>query len=824
MNKVKLAYRRMLVFPRTLLCVVGLLVLPFAWYLQDFRFDASSDTLVVRGDPKLETYERMTEQFGGDEFLVIAYTPRTGDLFTRSVLDHLGHLQADVAALDGISATFSILDAPLVQSPAIPLEQMSDEYRTLRDPDVDLELACKELTSSPLFRNFLISENGQASVIRVDLERNDELADARERREALRDRRDRGEEVSDELAAAEAQYTELRTAFVDQRQQLIDAVRAVRDRYSASAIVHVSGVPMIAADMIEFVKSDIQTFGGLVFFVVLALLFFFFRRLRWVFLPIAISGLTILITMGLLGYVAKPVTVISSNFISLLAIICISFSIHLMVRYRELRADDEDTDQCSLVLETMESKFAPCLYTGLTTMLAFGSMLGSSIVPVEDFGWMMCLGIAISFVITYTVFPAVLLWLGKGRPAATLGEEVPLTIWLCHAVTRHSITVLLIAVVTAGAAGYGLTRISFDNRFIDYFDDSTEIHRGMAFIDRHLGGTIPFDVFLQLGAYDDTTDGADDFFSSPGGDAWSERYWFTRTRIDTVAGLHQMIDQRRSTGKVISISTLEQLAQDFNDGEPLSNVEMAYALGALPEDIRQQLVLPYANPETGLARINARIQETGPRFSKTELIDDVRQYAETELGLAPDEVVITGMMVLFNDMLQRLADSQARTLFYVILATFVMFVLLLRAPYLAVLALVPNVIAAATVISVMGYLSIPLDMMTITIAAISIGIGVDDAIHYLHRFREELRERGDVRDAVAAAHRTIGRAMYYTSVIIMAGFSILAFSNFLPTVYFGLLTALAMMLALLANLTVLPALLVRLYSPRLVRAAKRPEV
>ena len=805
----KSAYRGLLRYPRAVLFGVVLAVLPFAWFAQDFRFDASADTLVVEGDPKLETYRRMTETFGGDEFLVIAYMPREGDLFSRPVLEHIGALQAELDAIEGVAGTYSMLDAPLIKSPPVPLERMSEEYRTLRDADVDLELARQELTGSPLFRDFLISSDGTASVIRVDLQQNTELASAQSARDAARDG------TSSDRGDAEARYDELRARYVADRQRLMDEIRSTRDRFTDTAIVHVSGVPMIAADMIEYVKSDIETFGSLVFAVIVAALLFFFRRLRWVVLPVVISGTSILITMGILGFFGKPVTVISSNFISLLAIICISFSIHLIVRYRELRADDEETPQRDLVIETMESKFAPCLYTGLTTMLAFGSMLGSSIVPVEDFGWMMCLGIFVSFIVTYLVFPAVLLAIGKGAPSPTIGDEVTLTVWLSRLSVERSAAVLIAGIVVAAVAGYGLTRISFDNRFINYFDEDTEIHRGMAFIDRNLGGTIPFDVYLQLGPYEEA--GEDDFFASPDAEAWPERYWFTRNRIDTVAEMHRFVDERRSTGKVLSVSTLDRLARDFNDGEALSNVEMAYALDALPEAVRSQLVTPYADPPSGFARIASRISETGPRFSKDKLIADIRQFAGEELGLSEDEIVITGMMVLFNDMLQRLAESQSRTLLYVIGATFLMFVLLLRAPLLAILALIPNLVAAATVVSVMGYLSIPMDMMTITIAAICIGIGVDDAIHYLHRFREELSERGNVVEAVSAAHRTIGRAMYFTSVIIIAGFSILAFSNFLPTVYFGLLTALAMALALLANLTVLPALLVRVYHPRNLR-------
>ncbi len=788
-------YRALLRFPR-LIVAIGLgLTLSVGYFIKDFSFDASADTLVVEGDEKLATYRSMTTLFVGDDFLVIVYRPYKAGLFVRDSLANLAALQSDLAGISGVAGTFSILDAPLIKSPPVPLESMSTDYLTLRDASVDLALARDELTSSPLFSDYLISSDGSTAVIRIDLAQDGRFEDPQRRN------------------LDEAEYAVARSKYVDARHELIRSVREVRDRHTDLAEIYLSGVPMIAADMIEYVKSDLVVFGSLVFIAILALLFFFFRRPRWVLLPVLLSAITIVLTMGVLGLAMKPVTVVSSNFISLLAIICLSFSIHLIVRYREVLSLRPEIDHRVMIMETMKSKFAPCAYTGLTTILAFGSMLGSDIVPVEDFGWMMCLGITISFGVTYMLFPAVLLILGKGEPSSTLGRKIPLTSLFASLSQKHSSAIIVIAGVAFVIAAVGLSQLSFDNRFVDYFDDDTEIYQGMVYIDGHLGGTVPFDVYLQMGALELFDEGFDDFADSAG-EEWGERYWFTRDRIETVGLLHDEIAGQSTTGKVISIATLERLARDFNDGEALSNLELMYVLGELPPGVRDQLLLPYAKPDTGYARVSARIRESGPHFSRDALIAAIESYAVEELGFERSEVIVTGMMVLMNDMLRQLAESQARTLLYVVVATFIMFTLLLRSALLAVLALIPNVIAAACVISVMGFADIPLDMMTITIAAISIGIGVDDAIHYLHRFREELDLRGDVRTAVSEAHITIGRAMYFTSVIIIAGFSILAFSNFLPTVYFGLLTAFAMLLALVANLTVLPSLLIHFYRPR----------
>ena len=785
------------------------LVIVASYHIQYFTFDASPDTLVVEGDPKLKTYLDMTEIFGGDEFLVVTYTRKDqGSLFTDESLDHISEIQNELTSIEGVESVLSILDAPLIKNLPGDIEEMSQNYKTLRSSDVDRDLAREELQNSPLFADYLLSSDGLSTIIRLDLTQAFELEDIRKRRDKLRTTSTESEDPTELLDVAEQEYIVARKSYVDHREEVIANIRLIRDRHATSANLFISGVPMIAADMIRYVRSDLAIFGSLVFICTAILLYYFFRRGRWVLLPIVISAITILFTTGFLGYLQKPVTVVSSNFISLLAIICISFSIHLIVRYRELLSTKPDLNHMDLVLQTMQSKFIPCLYTALTTLLAFGSMLGSNIVPVEDFGWMMCLGIILAFIVTYTVFPSALLIMGEASPSATLNSRVALTMFLSKHARHNSRSVLAISIVLALVSAYGLKLISFDNRFIDYFDSDTDVHEGLKYINDHLGGTVPFDIYIQFEAFD-SLDEEDDFFT--GSDTYPDRYWYTLDRLNTIARLHEFVQQQKNVGKVISLATLEKISRDFNEGKKLTTLEIAYVIGELPTSLREQFLHPYARPADGLVRINASLSETGARFSRQQMIEDIEKYATNELGLAQDDFVVTGMMVLFNDMLRQLADSQLRTLIYVVLATFFMFSLLLRSMLLAILALIPNLIAASSVLAFMGYLSIPMDMMTITIAAISIGIGVDDAIHYLHRFKEEVSVDHDVNAAIKRAHLTIGRAMYFTSMTIIIGFSILTFSNFLPTVYFGILTALAMLIALLANLTILPSLLIVTY-------------
>jgi predicted RND superfamily exporter protein len=797
------SYGRWLNRHHWLLGMNGIAVVVAVLFWPRFTFDASSDTLVVDGDPALAYYQEIAARFGSDEFLVLTYRPDEHGLFTRASIDEIEAIESDLENLTGVAGVFSLLDAPLLESPPVQITELGDGYRTLRAPDVDLDAAKRELASSPLFGN-LLSTDGATTALRVDLIPEPRLDALMEERNALR----ASGADSDRLADVEMAYAIERAAYRDRREDLMQAVRAVRDRYRANADLHLGGVPMIAADMIDYVRSDVILFGSAVVVIVIGMLYVFFRRIRWVVLPVVTSAVTIGWVIGLLGFLSTPVTVVSSNFISLLAIITISFTIHLIVRYRELIVAHPDRSHEQLVADTMRSKFAPCLYTALTTMVAFGSLISSHIEPVVDFGWMMCVGVLASFAATYLLFPSLLLLFKKGHASPNVRARRIVTEALSTSVRGHHRIVLGVGAAIAMIAIFGVSRVSLDNRFIDYFDEDTEIRQGMLIIDRELGGTVPFEIVLSFDPFSEEALQSDDPFAFETNDDYPQRYWFTPDKIATLRQLQDYLLSDPQVGSVTSIANLEAIGRRFNDGQPLDGVQLALVLGAMPEAIRAQLIEPYAAPYHGELRLTGRVKETGAELNRDSLLADIRDFGHRQLGFDDDSFHITGMLVLFNNTLKQLFQSQTNTLVYVLGATFIMFVVLLRSLKLAVLGLVPNVLAAAAVIAVMGYLGIPLDMMTITIAAICIGIGVDDAIHYLHRFREELQIDDNAVEAVRRSHSSIGQAMYFTSITVIAGFSVLALSNFVPTVHFGLLTAVAMALALLANLTLLPALLI----------------
>ena len=813
LKKIATAYNAFISRPYLVLIFLAVLLGTSVYFTRYFSFDASADTLVAEKDPELDYYLEISKSFGQEDFVFMTYEPKQAPLLSAKSLQNIDRLQTKLEAIDGVKDVSSILDVPLLQSPPIDISKMADDYRTLRDDDVDLSQAMQELTTSPLFKELLISSDGSTTALRIGLKTHKEHARLWQERERLRDIENRTPEQQRKLEQISDEYNLVRQDYLDYRKQIMTDIRQIRDNILDEATIHLSGVPMIASDMIEFVKKDLLTFGILTITLIMMALYIFFRRLRWVLLPVFTAGVAVMLTVGILGVLRQPVTVISANFVALMLIFSISFTVHLMVRYREFVHEGLGLKHREMVLLTMTDKFAPCLYTALTTMAAFASFLTSDIVPVSDFGWIMCVGMVMALFANFTFFPAVLMALPEGEHRPMTSHQPRLTAIACFVALKGYWKVIITAAFLVFVSWQGMAKLSIDSRFIEYFRPGTEIREGLNYIDENMGGTIPMDIILTFPPYQPEPASEDDFFMMGEQDAYPQRYWFTPDKIAKLHQMHDYLEGKKPIGKIISLATLEELARSFNNGNPLGSVEIAAVMGAMPDEVKNEFIDPYAVPEKGLLRISTRIHETAPPYDRDAFIDNIKAFAVNELGFKPDEVRITGMNVFFNDMLNSLFESQVSTIGFVIAATLLMFMVLLRSVLMAVAGVLPNLLAAGIVLAIMGYAGINLDMMTITIAAIIIGIGVDDAIHYLHRYKQERHNGLTVDKAITSSHRHIGLALYFTSLTVVLGFSVLAFSNFVPTIYFGILTALAMVMALLVNLTILPSILM-IFRPR----------
>lgn len=793
------------------------------FYAQNYKVDASADALVLEGDEDLAFFREVSKRYAAEEFFIVAYQPETY-LFADETLEDLSQLVSDLETIDGVSTVMSILDVPLLYSPRVSIGGLIAGVKTLRDEGVDRDLVAEEFRNSPIYKQLLSSTDAKTTALQVGLVRDqtyNRLLDERDRLRVLNAAGDLSKADTDSLIMAEQVFKDYTVQSAERQRQLVENVRAVLDQHrTAATAIFLGGVPMIASDMVSFVKSDLQVFGiGILLFVIVVLTVIF-RSLRWVFLPLLVCVLTNIFMLGLLGFLDWRMTVISSNFIALLLIITLAIAVHLVVRYRELQLLRPQATQHELALATVTAMLRPCLYTGLTTIVAFMSLVISGIRPVMDFGWMMTIGVLVALLTTFIVVPVGMILGRAPTPEVkkqSSSDESIFTLRFARITENHGGKILAAAVFILLFSISGVMQLKVENRFIDYFDEATEIYRGMELVDSELGGTIPLELVVYPAAEqaiddDDSFDEFDDEFGDEFGESSSEiSPWFTIAGLNELDRIHQYMDGLTETGKVLSLATVYQLAQDLLGGG-LDDIQLALAYRNLPAEIKEVMITPYLYDEINEARITVRVKETSRTLNRAELLADLDRFMQEDMGYSEDRYRFTGMLVLYNNLLQSLFVSQILTLGLVFVAITAMLVVLFQSFNLALIGIVPNLMAALLVLGGMGWAGVPLDMMTITIAAISIGIGVDNTIHYVHRFKREFQHDGDYIATMYRCHASIGRAMYYTSITIIFGFSILALSNFKPSIYFGLLTGVAMLSALLGSLLLLPKLLL-LFKP-----------
>ncbi len=811
--------RLILEYSRFTLLVLVLVLGFFVWHTQYFRLDASADSLILEGDKDLEVLRQVGERYGSEEFLFLSYTPNA-DLFSDKALLPLANLRDEIRQIPQISSVTTLLDVPLLKSSDVPLAAMSENVQTLEKPTVVRERARLEFLNSPVYRDLIISADGKTTALQINLRANLEYPRLLKERDILRAKSRAGGLDADSLSRYEqllSRYDSLTREIDDERHQAIQAIRVIVDKYRDHGQLSLGGVPMIADDMISFIKSDLIVFGIGVFLFLIFTLGVIFRRLRWILLPLASCAYVGLLMIGVLGFLGWRVTVISSNFISLMLILTMSMNVHLIVRYRQLCKDQPDAGQRRLVLETARKMVWPCLYTALTTILAFASLMVSSIKPVIDFGWMMTVGLSVTFLTTFTLFPALLMQMPRSSVSPDEKDDYSFTAILAGVTQNYGQYILALTLVLVVIATIGISMLRVENSFINYFDEDTEIYQGMKLIDEKLGGTTPLDIIIDLGETV-TEDPADDPFgfggmmddlsAAFGFESKKEDTWFTPHRINTIKAVHDYLESQPEIGKVLSLAAPIRVAEELNDGRPLDSLALAIMYQQVPAEFRRAMIDPYIDIERDEGRISVRVKDSLEDLRRKEFIERLHRDLNEKVGLEKDRYQITGMLVLYSNMLQSLFSSQIETLGTVMAGIFLMLIVLFRSIRLAVIGILPNILSALLILGIIGLLSIPLDIMTITIAAITIGIAVDNAIHYIYRFREELPKRDhDYLRTLHYCHANIGKAIFYTAVTIIAGFSILILSNFIPTIYFGIFTAVAMAIALLAALTLLPKLI-----------------
>ena len=797
--------------PKRVLLIMLLVLMSMLSFSANFKLDASADSLILENDKDLLTYKDTVERYSTQEFIIMTYTPKQGKIFDINNLLLIKNLKEKLLSIKNISSVISIIDIPLVKSSEMPLIEMANNVPTIFSDGIDIIKAEDEILNSPIYKDLIISDDGETTAIQINLNKNDALVSLNNQKRELTEKRKYHGISSKELIKLEEitkSYIEIKETHGQEIHNLLKSVRLIQNQFSEKHNVElrIGGIPMIADDMIIYVKNDLINFGIGVFFFIVVTLIIIFREFRWVMLPIASCIYAVLFMIGLLGLLNWQVTVISSNFISLMLILTLSMNIHLIVRYKQLSSSC--INQYDAISMTTCQMVRPCLYTALTTIVAFASLIFSDIKPVIDFGYMMTFGLVVTFITSFILLPSILLLLKKVEMHQHNNSQFWFTKLLANLTINKGKYILFITFTILLSTIYGISQLRVENSFINYFKSNTEIYKGMKQIDEKLGGTTPLDIIIkfedpvQASSDDEFGDGLLDDDSDP------ESQWFTVKKINKIKKVHDYLDSLPEIGKVLSLASTIRVAEQLNRNEELNSMEMALLYKRVPAEVKSMAISPYISIEDNEARISARILDSQDDLRRNDLINKIKYDMEEKLNFKKESYFLTGVLILYNNMLQSLFDSQILSLGFVMAGIFLMFMVLFKSMMLSIIGIIPNLLAATFVLGLMGLINLPLDMMTITIAAIAIGIAVDNSIHYIYRFREEYESTKDYKLSLYKSHDSIGRAIFFTSITIIFGFSILVLSNFVPTIIFGLLTGLAMLVALLAVLTLLPKLII----------------
>jgi len=795
--------------PKSVLLILITLLLSFGYFTKDFQLDASSDTLLLENDPDLKYLREVNTKYGSKDFLVLTYTPKDS-LLASDTIKNLTNLKKDLTNLSWANNVITILDVPLLKNNDDPLAERIKNFKTLSSKDADKERGFDEIINSPIYKEFVISKDGKTSGILVYIKTDEKLSNFIKTKNNYLDKKDKEKLVSKDKKEYKKflkEYDNYKKLYNQKNHQNINEIRTVIEKYKDTAKIHLGGIPMIADDMMTYIKNDIVVFGVGVFLFIVCTLWFVFRSFLWVFIPLLSCFFSVLIMIGLLGLIGWKVTVISSNFIALMLILTMAMNIHMSVRYLQFKKENPNTSNNEAILWTSGKMFWPILYTVLTTICAFLSLIFSNIKPIIDFGWMMTLGLLVSLSITFTLLPAILNILSKNNTNYRDDKKSLITSFLSKVAQRNTKTIFISALLVIIISIIGITKLEVENSFINYFDQKTEIYKGMKLIDDELGGTTPLDIIIKFPDKEKEEETDDDFDSWDDEEKDDAKYWFTRNKIDRITQVHDYLNSLEAVGKVLSFASMVRVAEDLNEGKKLQGLEMGVLYTKIPDSIKKEIINPYISIKSNEARISLRVLDSKENLRRNELIKKINYDLENKLGLKREEFKLAGVLILFNNLLQSLFKSQILTLGIVMAGITLMFLILFRNITLSLIGVVPNFMAAFLILGIIGLLGIPLDMMTITIAAITIGIAVDNSIHYIYRFKEEFKKIKDYNHTLEKCHDTVGVAILNTSITIVFGFSILVLSNFIPTIYFGIFTGIAMLLAMVSVLTLLPKLI-----------------
>ena len=801
-------YKKILEQPKLILFFL-LILLSIAFYQgKKFQLDASADTLLIENDPDLNYLRSVNERYSSEDFFVVTYSPK--QTLNKSNINEFKKFVNEINNFKWVSKTISILNSPLFESSDKPLIEKIKDIEYITSKDVDFNKALKELKNSPVYKKLIINDDASVFGIVVYIKDNQEYLSALKLNKNFLDKKQKNQLTSLDKIQFEKHSIYLEKLKKQRNKEYEDYNAEIRSHivnYKSQSSINLSGIPMIVEDLINYVKKDIAIFGSGVFIFMLITLWIIFRDIKWVIFPLLSCLISIALMIGTLGYLNWKVTVISSNFISIMLVLTMEINIHYIQRYKQFQNLYPKKTETQLTQLTSNGLFQSILYGVFITIIGFLSFIFCDIRPVIDFGYMMSVGLIISMLVTMILLPSLIIQFKPKIAKKNKTKDSKFFKNLANFAINQKLLIIFSSAAILLASFYGSSKITVENSFINYFNKNTEIYKGMKLIDEKLGGTTPLEIIVKFKDTSSKKDSSDDFFETSNSDEFKDSYWFTNFRTETITNVHKYLESLPEIGKVLSFYSVIQMGEKINANKKLGSLEMAILYSKLPDDIKKNIVTPYISIENNEARFSVRVVDSNPNLNRKELLKKIQRHLEENLKISNDDFKVTGVFVLFNNQLQSLYKSQIQTLSFSYFGILVALFILFRSWKLSLIASAPDIVASMLILGSLGFLKIPLDMMTITIATIVMGIGTRAGIYYINRFKSEFLIHKDYKKTIIACHETVGRSIVIAALTIIFGFSILVLSNFNPTINFGILIGIAIFAALILSLTIMPLLL-----------------
>tara|TARA_R110002050_G_scaffold276633_2_gene421893 strand:+ start:558 stop:2960 length:2403 start_codon:yes stop_codon:yes gene_type:complete len=780
-----------------LLCVIfTIITVALAWQARKFEINASADTLLVDNNKHFLLTQLANQRYGSEEFILIAYKPKVDSVFDEKTLTMVADISKKITEIDRVKKVNSIVNVPIFTATNnVSADVNKLTWEEQKFPKDKLLLSLK---NHPLYEDLLINREQTALSLQVIFKNNPELSQLNNKIINIKKNlltRELNEQEQKTVTELKKQRANLNKKLEEKRINEIEEIRALLKPYQNDGEFYLGGNNLLSYELIKIIQNDLVLFGSAILCLVILILSYLFRQLSWVLLPIVCCATSVIITVGLLAALEFKVTVISANVFALQIILSLAMIIHLIVHYQELVTKHKDWSHKKLVLKTIMQKINPCFYAGLTTTIGFGSLIFSGVQPVISFGWMMVVAMLVSFFVSLVFFPALLIaFFGKQSHVAKHKVVEKSMAWLATTVGEQPKKIIVVSFILTAIGLGGCLLLTAENSFLNYFDESTDVRKELTFIDKQFGGSTPFDLLYDIPQ-----------------DQIKQDLIISADAVQTITSIQNMLVEQKAIGAITSLSDFTKIAQVVN-GKPLTEYELTALYKSLDADLQQDLFGAYFSKKDNQVRISMRVQDSTENLNRADLLATIHKELAA-LGIEKEEYTLTSLFILYENILSRLVDSQILTLIIVYSAMAITLMIIFSSFKVALIALVPNFITTSVIMGVMGIFAIPLDLMTITIAAVAMGISMDDTIHYVHRYLDEFKatdhknNKSDKEDYVLKTNVSVGYALIYTTTIIVVGFGSLVFSNFVPSMLFGLLTSVAMIVALLTDITTLPVML-----------------